>query len=44
MKHTYIIAKETIANVMGDFGKICQPSQVDKFHQAECYYGTWKND
>ena len=40
--HPHIISKETITNVMGDFGFIYQPNQVDRFHQAECYYGTWK--
>jgi hypothetical protein len=39
--HPHIISKQTITNIMGDFGFIYQPSQVDKFHQAECYYGTW---
>ena len=40
--HPHVISKETITNVMGDFGKIYHPCQIDKYHQAECYYGTWK--
>jgi hypothetical protein len=39
--HPHIISKETITNVMGDFGFIYQPCQVERFHQSECYYGTW---
>ena len=39
--HPHIISKETITNIMGDFGFIYNPCQIEKFHQAECYYGTW---
>jgi hypothetical protein len=39
--HPHIISKETITNVMGNFGFIYQPCQIERFHQAECYYGTW---
>jgi hypothetical protein len=39
--HPHIISKETITNVMGDFGFIYNACQIERFHQAECYYGTW---
>jgi len=39
--HPHIISKETITDVMGDFGFIYEPNQIERFHQAECYYGIW---
>lgn len=39
--HPHSITKDTIADVMGDFGFIYEANSRERFHQAECYYGTW---
>ena len=39
--HPHSITKDTIADVMGDFGFVYEANSREKFHQAECYYGTW---
>lgn len=41
--HPHLITQETFTSVLGDFGSIYKGETEQKFHQADCYYGTWVN-
>lgn len=40
--HPHSISKKLITDIMGDFGSTYKAHQLKNFHEAECYYGTWK--